>query len=112
LRSTSGPPWNRTSPAVGWYTPVTTLNTVVLPAPLGPMRAKIEPVGTARLTRSSATTPPNCMVSSSSSSRSSGTAAHLELVLPEDLGTERPGARPARLGDVFHLGRPLARREQ
>ena len=36
-------PANRTVPSVGRKTPVTTLNTVVLPAPLGPMRAKIWP---------------------------------------------------------------------
>jgi hypothetical protein len=31
-------PSNSISPSVGQYTPVSTLNTVVLPAPLGPIR--------------------------------------------------------------------------
>ena len=36
-------PANRTSPAVGAYTPVTTLKTVVLPAPFGPMSPTSSP---------------------------------------------------------------------
>ena len=32
-------PWKRTSPLLGWYTPVMALNMVVLPAPFGPITA-------------------------------------------------------------------------
>ena len=54
--------WNHTAPLEGWYTPVTTLNAVVLPAPLGPIRATISPWLISRFRLSTATTPPNCMV--------------------------------------------------
>ena len=55
-------PMNSTRPLVGWYTPVMQLKAVVLPAPLGPMRATILPSGTSRDKSFTATTPPNCMV--------------------------------------------------
>ena len=42
-------PSNRTWPSVGRNTPVTTLNTVVLPAPFGPISAKISPARTSSL---------------------------------------------------------------
>src|SRR5438128_2284223 len=53
-----GSPWNRIVPEVGASVPVTTLNNVVLPEPLGPMRAKTAPRGTSRLTSSRALSPP------------------------------------------------------
>ena len=34
-------PSNVTVPSVGWYTRLTTLKSVVLPAPFGPMRPRI-----------------------------------------------------------------------
>jgi len=37
---------------------VITLNSVVLPEPFGPMRAKIEPRGTSKLTSFTARSPP------------------------------------------------------
>ena len=33
-----------TVPLLGWYSRLRTLNSVVLPAPLGPMRAQMRPV--------------------------------------------------------------------
>src|SRR4051794_811932 len=48
-----------TPPRVGRYSPVSTLKNVVLPAPLGPIRATIEPVGMAKSTSLTATRPPN-----------------------------------------------------
>src|ERR1700730_4018026 len=103
FRSTSLRPSKRTRPRVGWYTPVTTLKTVVLPAPLGPMSAKIDPSGTDRLTSLRATTPPNAIVSESSSRRPSG-IVDLERAFPDDLGAEWGRAAAARLGHVLHLG--------
>ena len=55
-------PWNTTVPLVGASAPVTTLNSVVLPEPFGPMSAKIEPRGTSKLTASSARRPPKFFV--------------------------------------------------
>src|SRR5574344_2084157 len=59
-------PQNSTRPLVGAYTPVTTLKAVVLPAPLGPIRATISPSRTSIERSSTATTPPNCIVTFSS----------------------------------------------
>ena len=61
-------PLNSTCPLVGAYTPVITLNAVVLPAPLGPISATISPSLTSMLRSSTATTPPNCMVTCSTRS--------------------------------------------
>src|SRR4029077_17571833 len=57
-------PSKTTRPAVGWNSPVTLLNSVVLPAPLGPMRAKTSPRLICRLTLSTATSPPKRLVRS------------------------------------------------
>src|SRR4051794_21244510 len=46
-----------------------TLNSVVLPAPLGPMRPKIWPGWISNVTSPSAVRPPNCIVSPSISSK-------------------------------------------
>ena len=51
-------PAKRTSPALGSYTPVITLKTVVLPAPFGPMRLTISPSRTCRSSSESARRPP------------------------------------------------------
>jgi hypothetical protein len=61
-------PSNNTWPSVGRNTPVTTLNTVVLPAPLGPINAKISPARTSKRASRSATTPPKRMVTPSRAS--------------------------------------------
>src|SRR2546430_12187673 len=52
-------PANRMRPALGCSTPVTQLKNVDLPAPLGPMMARISPAGTAMLTSFNAVKPPN-----------------------------------------------------
>ena len=51
-------PSNRMSPLLGWYNRLRQLNSVVLPAPLGPIRPAIWPGKTSKLTPSSATMPP------------------------------------------------------
>src|SRR4029453_17001872 len=71
------------SPLVGWKTPVTTLKTVVLPAPLGPISPKISPRSTCSETVSSAVTPPNRIVRFESSSRASAIVVTLQLVRGE-----------------------------
>src|SRR5881628_3178461 len=58
----------RTVPVLGRYTRVMTLNSVVLPAPLGPMRPTTCPASTPNDTRSSATTPPKRTLRSLTSS--------------------------------------------
>ena len=61
-----GSPRKEIRPLVGSYTPVMQLKAVVLPAPLGPIRATISPWFTSRDRSFTATTPPNCMVTCSS----------------------------------------------
>src|SRR5215813_2210506 len=60
----SAPP-KRMRPLVGRRTPVRQLKNVLLPAPFGPMIARISPRGTAKLTLLSAVSPPNRTVSPS-----------------------------------------------
>src|SRR4051812_40449147 len=55
-----GWPANWIVPASGGIKPVMTLNSVVLPAPFGPITLKISPGCTARSTPSTAATPPKC----------------------------------------------------
>ena len=51
-------PSSRMSPAWYWYSRLMQLNSVVLPAPLGPIRPQMSPRSTSKLTLSSATMPP------------------------------------------------------
>ena len=51
-------PANRTSPELGWYTPVMTLKTVVLPAPLGPITLTTSRSPTCRSSSVIARSPP------------------------------------------------------
>src|SRR3546814_3759427 len=51
-------PSRRMEPCWGWYTPLRQLKIEVLPAPLGPMMAKISPGLTSKVTSSSARKPP------------------------------------------------------
>src|SRR5437763_15657430 len=55
----------RTLPDVGSCRPVMTLNNVVLPAPLGPMRPVTRPGSAVRATSCRATTPPKRTLTSS-----------------------------------------------
>src|SRR5258705_8602735 len=57
-RGRSSRPFSVNEPAVGRTNPQITLNSVVLPAPFGPMTLTTRPGGTARETSSSAVRPP------------------------------------------------------
>ena len=61
-------PSNETLPLVGVYMPVTQLNSVVLPAPLGPISEVIEPGAMLNETLSSAVMPWKRIVSEATSS--------------------------------------------
>ena len=54
----SSNPFSLTEPLSGSMNPVSRLNTVVLPAPLGPTRAVIVPLRSVMLSSSAATMPP------------------------------------------------------
>src|SRR6266480_4326343 len=58
-------PLRRMRPEVGRMTPVRQLKNVLLPAPLGPMMARISPRLTSKSTELSAVRPPNRTVSAS-----------------------------------------------
>ena len=118
-----------TSPAVERNTPVMQLNNVVLPAPFGPMIPKIWPRWTVSDTPLRATTPPNCMTTSSRIEHLLGdlrgasdvvlgqldVRGHLErgrsdgLVLAgvAVLGRGRDRSHAAVAGRLGQLGRPL-----
>src|SRR6185295_6962677 len=64
-RPATSSPFRTMRPPVGRSTPVTQLKKVLLPAPLGPMMARISPRGTAMLTLLTAVRPPKRMVSPS-----------------------------------------------
>src|SRR3954466_14825770 len=68
-------PRSRTRPAVGGCIPVMTLNSVVLPAPFGPMSPVIVPGCTEKVAPLTAVTPPNRTVTSSTS-RSGNSVAY------------------------------------
>src|SRR5690606_17335053 len=92
---TSDRPWKSTCPAAGRYIPVSTLNTVVLPAPLGPIRLKISPWRTSKSTLSTARKPPNCTVSPRTSSSAMGfTPRRGARPLRRDRGGPPPAAQP------------------
>ena len=54
-------PFNRMSPRTGRYSLLRQLNSVVLPAPLGPIKPTILPRATAKVTSWRATMPPKCI---------------------------------------------------
>src|SRR4051794_38609129 len=58
-------PSNRMGPEEGRTTPVRQLKNVLLPAPFGPITARISPRGNAKLTLSRAVRPPKRIVRSS-----------------------------------------------
>ena len=64
-----GSPLKAISPAVGCSTPVTRLKMVLLPAPLGPIRATISPARTPKLTSLTATSPPKVLRTPASDNR-------------------------------------------
>ncbi len=70
----SGAPSKITVPELGRYTPVIALKQVVFPAPLGPISPRISPRRMSKVTESSATSPPNFIVKSFVSNRTSPSA--------------------------------------
>lgn len=54
-------PRSRIEPSSGRNTPLTKLKAVVFPAPLGPMRAVMEPASTSKLAPFTAVRPPNAL---------------------------------------------------
>src|SRR5688572_33134027 len=79
-------PLNRIRPEVGRSTPVTQLKNVLLPAPFGPITARISPRLISKLTLLSAVKPPKRMVSPSV--RSTGAS----LSRPAWVGADATGA--------------------
>ncbi len=78
-----------TSPASGWSNPVSRLKKVVLPAPLGPIRAVMAPRWISRWSTSTAVRPPKRRTMSSTTRIGSG------LVDPGSCGTSARAAAPA-----------------
>src|SRR5262245_32798566 len=78
-------PLKTTRPASGARWPVIKLNSVVLPAPFGPMIALIEPAGTLSVTPPTAWKPPKLFLTS----RTSSTAASPERPVPDRGGRAR-----------------------
>src|SRR6267378_7240309 len=110
----TGSPLTVTLPPLGLYTRVITLNSVVLRAPFGPMRATTSPASTVKETRSSATTPPKRTLSSRISSSAICAQVYCELgrlanplLLRAGLAARRQ--RPEGLGEV---AQSLARRHR
>ena len=73
-------PFSRTSPASGTTSPEIALNSEVLPAPFGPISPRISPSRTSKLISTLAATPPNDLLTRSTSSSGgivrSGRRAH------------------------------------
>ena len=68
-------PFKRMSPQSGRYSRLRQLNNVVFPAPFGPISPAIRPLLTVKLTFSSATMPPNRIVSCAISSKGAAALA-------------------------------------
>ena len=58
-------PSNRMVPETGRWVPASMLNSVLFPAPLGPMMQRVSPRSSVRLTPPTAVMPPKCMCRSS-----------------------------------------------
>src|ERR1700760_1284901 len=74
------PPWNVMVPSFGANTPAIRLNSVVLPAPFGPITAKIESCGTVKLTPATARSPWKFFVTPATSR--SAPMSHLRRLAP------------------------------
>src|SRR3970282_1803658 len=95
----TGRPARRTAPAVGRWTPATTLTSVDLPAPLSPQRARTSPSRTARETSLSASTAPKRIESRWTSRRGAPS-------LPGDIGGVDQHGLHEQEGALDHV-RPL-----
>src|SRR5215510_13208213 len=106
---TSRPP-SSTWPRVGGNAPATMLNSVLLPAPLGPTRPTSSPSPTVKVTWSSAVSPPNCLVMPCTSR-----TAVIRYPSSLDGGDRRLGeAQPARRPRLAHarqLDQPAGQRQ-
>src|SRR3954447_12004436 len=85
------PPCHASRPDCGRVNPQTTLNNVVLPAPLGPMTPTTSPEPTDAETRSSAVSPPKRTVTSCTSSSADTVVPDLPLRLRRTLSGGAPG---------------------
>ena len=105
-KSTSSPR-NRKVPASRWWTPATILTSVDLPAPFSPTRAWIEPPSTTSEPDRSASTEPNALATSRSSS--TGPAEEGRLVTGGLLeGLKRfNNCVTVRLSDGRHAGQEI-----
>src|SRR3954471_17880104 len=110
-------------PASGRYTPLIRLNTVDLPAPLGPMRPRISPSSTLNVRWETASSPPKRLLSAVTSSTAfiaaRGSFEHLAgarkaLVQPSQQGArhEQHDRKQKRAGDDKLKVRERFRREQ
>src|SRR6188508_3233274 len=79
-------PLSRMRPDVGRNTPVTQLKKVLLPAPFGPMMARISPRRSSKLMLLSAVNPPKRMVRPSV--RSTGAVSPPRLAAGEDVSVD------------------------
>src|SRR5204863_6812223 len=84
LRPSSGRSRKRTVPVSATSCPLRMLKNVVLPAPFGPMSARISPCGSVNDTSSTAWTPPNDFRTCATSSTELATAKNAENAARED----------------------------
>src|SRR5260370_9653835 len=110
--------WSRSRPStsilplVGWYSRLTQLNSVVLPAPFGPMSAQIWPSSIVNDRSASATTPPNSTLRSSTDNKATGFPPREKAEARRDVAANQTGSQteqrvetdrePRHLGDLAH----------
>src|SRR5688500_13806914 len=88
----SGRPSKAHVPLLGWSKPVSRLNSVVLPAPLGPIRPVMPPRWTSRWSTDTAVRPPKVRVTPSTTIAGSG------LAMPTSQGRSFSAAAARRRG--------------
>src|SRR6516165_7174848 len=115
-RRSIGSPSNRTRPAVARRTPVIRSNSVLLPAPLGPISATVSASPTVKLTSSTATSPPKVLRAfSSTSSGPACTSAGRGAVSTSAAGSilrAAVGRQPERDQRPYPLARILQNADQ
>src|SRR5215472_10641293 len=104
-------PRSSTRPPDGRKAPVITLNNVVLPAPLGPMKPQISFSGTSKLTSRNAATPPKYLVRVftsrifTSSPEEPSQQSHQAVVLEQNNKDQQPAIEQqmevGKVGDQF-----------
>src|SRR5688572_2685528 len=99
-------PRKRTLPSSGAANPVMAANKVVLPAPLGPISAAIEPSATSRLARSTARRPPKILLRPRTSSTAPPHAHQIRQAVRQEADDHHQQAavdderKPLRFGQV------------